>query len=66
MFNLRARTHKLASPAGFFLRAESMHEFLDGEDVGSHKAWGYERLQARSHGEFYGEPSMLFQSSQEL
>src|SRR5690349_4202449 len=50
MFHLRARTHKLASPAGFFLRAESMHEYLDR--VGG-KAWGYERLQARSHGESF-------------
>lgn len=53
-FHLHARTHKLASPAGFFLRAESMHEFLDGEDAGaSKKAWGNERLQARSHGESF-------------
>jgi predicted ATPase len=50
MFHLRARTHKLASPAGFFLRAESMHEYLDR--VGG-KAWGNERLQARSHGESF-------------
>jgi predicted ATPase len=52
-YNLRARTHKLASPAGFFLRAESMHEFLDQEGGEQHKAWGYERLQARSHGESF-------------
>jgi predicted ATPase len=53
-YNLRARTHKLASPAGFFLRAESMHEFLDEEDAGaSKKAWGNESLQARSHGESF-------------
>jgi predicted ATPase len=54
MFHLRARTHKLASPAGFFLRAESMHEFLEGEDTGApQKAWGNEALQARSHGESF-------------
>jgi len=53
MFHLRARTNKLASPAGFFLRAESMHEFLDSEGGDQHKAWGYERLQARSHGESF-------------
>jgi predicted ATPase len=53
-FNLRARTHRLASPAGFFLRAESMHEFLTVEDAGPFKkAWGGEALQARSHGESF-------------
>ncbi len=53
-FHLHARTHKLASPAGFFLRAESMHEFLDRQDAGaSKKAWGNEQLQARSHGESF-------------
>ena len=53
-FHLHARTTKLASPAGFFLRAESMHEFLDHEDTrASKKAWGDERLQARSHGESF-------------
>jgi predicted ATPase len=53
-FQLRARTHRRASPAGFFLRAEAMHEFLEGEDAGPHKkAWGGETLNARSHGESF-------------
>ena len=53
-FQLRARTHRHASPAGFFLRAEAMHEFLHGEDEGPYKeAWGGERLNARSHGESF-------------
>jgi predicted ATPase len=52
-FHLRARTHKRASPAGFFLRAESMHEFLAVADAGPKKAWGGEALQARSHGESF-------------
>ncbi|HEY2381330.1 MAG TPA: AAA family ATPase [Terriglobia bacterium] len=54
-FQLRARTHRRASPAGFFLRAEAMHEFLQGEDAGLHKkAWGGETpLNARSHGESF-------------
>jgi predicted ATPase len=53
-FHLRARTHRRASPAGFFLRAEAMHQFLEGEDAGQHKkAWGGETLNARSHGESF-------------
>jgi predicted ATPase len=53
-FQLRARTHRLASPAGFFLRAEAMHQFLEAEDTGPHKqAWGGEALNARSHGESF-------------
>lgn len=53
-FQLRARTHRRASPAGFFLRAEAMHQFLQGEDAGPHKkAWGGETLNARSHGESF-------------
>lgn len=53
-FQLRARTHRNASPAGFFLRAEAMHSFLQGEDAGLHKkAWGGEALNARSHGESF-------------
>ena len=53
-FHLRARTHRRASPAGFFLRAEAMHQFLQGEDAGPHKkAWGGEALSARSHGESF-------------
>src|SRR5215831_15394050 len=46
-FQLRARTHRRASPAGFFLRAEAMHQFLQGEDAGRHnRAWGGEMLNA--------------------
>ncbi len=52
-FHLRARTHRMASPAGFFLRAESMHEFLAGADRGPREAWGGEQLQRRSHGESF-------------
>src|SRR6185312_60244 len=52
---LRARTHPRASPAGFFLRAEAIHTYLaaiDG-DQSQRRAWGDERLQARSHGESF-------------
>jgi predicted ATPase len=53
-FQLRVRTNRRASPAGFFLRAEAMHQFLEGEDSGLHrKAWGGETLNARSHGESF-------------
>ena len=53
-FHLRAKTHKRASPAGFFLRAESMHQFLsqiDASDAG--RAYGGEKMQQRSHGESF-------------
>lgn len=53
-FHLRAKTHKKASPAGFFLRAESMHEFfsqIDGSNQGH--AYGREKMQPRSHGESF-------------
>src|SRR5205823_13451656 len=53
-FQLRARTHRRASPAGFFLTAEAMHQFLETEDAGPHKkAWGDEALNAQSHGESF-------------
>ena len=53
-FHLRARTHRMASTAGFFLRAESMHEFLQTEDAGPYKAaWGGQILNQRSHGESF-------------
>lgn len=52
--HLRARTHPLASPHGFFLRAESMGDYLAGVDADAtqQRAWQQEgRLLARSHGE---------------
>jgi predicted ATPase len=53
--HLRARVHRMASPAGFFLRAEAMHEFLSevDDDPGEARAWGSEKMQARSHGESF-------------
>ena len=57
LYHLRARTHRQASPAGFFLRAEMMHDYLAGIDGASGRsrasAWGDEPLQARSHGESF-------------
>ncbi len=40
--HLRARVHRMASPAGFFLRAESMHGFLSEVDASPSeaRAWG--------------------------
>jgi predicted ATPase len=54
-WNLRARTHPRASPAGFFLRAEAMHSYLAAVDAdpGQARIWGGELMQARSHGESY-------------
>ncbi|MGN6379693.1 MAG: AAA family ATPase [Gaiellales bacterium] len=54
-WNLRARTHSRASPAGFFLRAEAMHSYLAGVDADPRQAriWGGELMQARSHGESF-------------
>ena len=53
-FHLRAKTHKQASPAGFFLRAESMHQFLSAIDGSSQgRAYGGEKMQQRSHGESF-------------
>jgi predicted ATPase len=53
-FHLRARTHRDASPAGFFLRAEMMHGYLGGiDDAGPSRAWGGESLQSQSHGESF-------------
>ena len=54
-WNIKAVTDRMASPAGFFLRAESMHTFL-GERGGSgneQRVWGDEPLQERSHGESF-------------
>ena len=54
-WHLRARTHRQASPAGFFLRAEAMHGYLAGIDADptQARAWGGERLQEQSHGESF-------------
>ncbi len=54
-YHLRARRHRMASPAGFFLRAEAMHEFLTQADapLAASRAWGGEKMQARSHGESF-------------
>ena len=53
-FHLRAKTHKQASPAGFFLRAESMHQFLSQVDEGNQgNAYGREKMQQQSHGESF-------------
>ena len=55
-FHLRPRLAPLASRAGFFLRAESMHAFLASIDR-SEKAWGYgeRKMQEQSHGESFLE-----------
>ena len=54
-FHLRTRRNRLASPAGFFLRAEAMHGFLTQADAPPEpsRAWGGERMQRRSHGESF-------------
>jgi predicted ATPase len=54
-YHLRARRHRMASPAGFFLRAEAMHGVLADVDdnAGEARAWGGKRMQARSHGESF-------------
>jgi predicted ATPase len=53
--HLRARRHRMASPAGFFLRAEAMHTYLAEADgnAGARRAWGGEKMQTRSHGESF-------------
>jgi predicted ATPase len=52
-WHLRARTHAMASPAGFFLRAELMHGYLAAvdRDEAARRGWGGEALMQRSHGE---------------
>jgi predicted ATPase len=54
-WHLRARTHPLAAPGGFFLRAETMHTYLAAIDrsPGDARAWGGEQMQSRSHGESF-------------
>ena len=53
-WNIRARTARGASPAGFFLRAEVMHTFLSGidESEAQQRGWGDESFSTRSHGEW--------------
>jgi predicted ATPase len=50
-WHLRAQTHPLASPAGFFLRAELMHAYLAGRD--DDPMWAGDGFNARSHGESF-------------
>jgi len=54
---LRARTARMASPAGFFLRAEAMHAYFQRVDADptQRRAWGGIELNARSHGESFLE-----------
>jgi len=54
-WHLRAKTHPLAAPGGFFLRAETMHDYLSQIDASpaDGRAWGDERMQTRSHGESF-------------
>jgi predicted ATPase len=56
-WHLRARTHRMASPAGFFLRAEAMHAWFQSIDADERqrRAWGGIRLNERSHGESFLE-----------
>jgi len=54
--HLVARTDPMASPAGFFLRAEAMHSYLAGIDADGAQARLWQAggsLQARSHGETF-------------
>lgn len=54
-WQLRAQTHPLAAPGGFFLRAETLHAYLGQVDASpaDRRAWGDERMHARSHGESF-------------
>ncbi len=56
-WHLKARTHRLAAPGGFFLRAEMMHRYLTEVDRNpdTARAWGGQRMQERSHGESFLE-----------
>jgi predicted ATPase len=53
--HLRAVTHPLAAPGGFFLRAEAMHQYLADVDAdqAEARAWGGKKMLARSHGESF-------------
>lgn len=55
-FHLKPKLRHMASRAGFFLRAESMHRFLAAVDR-SEKAFGYgeKKMQQQSHGESFLE-----------
>ena len=55
--DLRPRLHPLASPAGYFLRAETMHAVLAEADdsPAQRRAWGGRTMQAQSHGESFLE-----------
>jgi predicted ATPase len=52
---LRAQTHRLASPAGFFLRAEAMHNYFAAidRDPTQRRAWAGQLLNQQSHGESF-------------
>ena len=54
-WHIRLRTDPRASPAGFFLRAETMHGYLGAVDdsPASRRAWDGEQMQTRSHGESF-------------
>jgi predicted ATPase len=55
-WHLRARRSRHASPAGFFLRAETMHAYLaeiDANPDAHGLAWRNERVSERSHGESF-------------
>lgn len=54
-YHLRLRINRLASPAGFFLRAEAMHALLSEVDAHPHeaRAWGGQKMQAQSHGKSF-------------
>jgi len=54
-WHLRAKTHRLAAPGGFFLRAETMHAYLGEVDASEAegRAWGDQKLHQRSHGESF-------------
>lgn len=56
-WHLRPRTAPMASPAGFFLRAEAMHAWFAGidDDPNQARAWGGAKLNDRSHGESFLE-----------
>jgi predicted ATPase len=49
--HLRPRLHRRASPAGFFLRAEAMHDFLSGVDSRPEeaRAWRGEKSSNGGH-----------------
>ena len=56
-WHLKAKTHRLAAPGGFFLRAEAMHGYLSqiDADPAERRAWGGQQLHHRSHGESFLE-----------